>query len=119
MLQPLGSGRQACRSGPKGPAAPVALPLSVAIAGGLPSSDHADNISRKLGLSIVVLGQGPGIQGELPHHADPLGGRRRLQVGLVSLVGEVRGPDGTVAVHYDVTVAENGRPGPRARDQQG
>jgi hypothetical protein len=49
------------------------------------SSQNADNISRKSGFSNRLSFEGPGIQGELPHHGQTLswGGSLEVVVDVV------------------------------------
>jgi len=52
------------------------------------SSQNADNMSRKSEFSNRVSFEGPGIEGELPHHLNALGGRGREKVVVLVLIGK-------------------------------
>jgi len=57
------------------------------------SADNANNIPLHRGLGIEPFHKGPGVQRQLPDHADPLGRRGIMQIALAALITKLRYAD--------------------------
>lgn len=70
-----------------------------------PSPHKADNMPLKSGLSIGGSREGPGVEGELPHHGQPLGRGGGGEIAIGCVVREWEDADGPGLVRHSGTDA--------------